>query len=139
MSAASTRDWSANPASNEQLNIFSVCEGGSEGPNWKIMPQTLRLRLDLCRAVKDSVPRGQYVMMASVWNRLGRKRAIPEDLHRQAHTKISTLWKLEVAFTIDGKTPLYQLRCHQGNHYCRALCFGTSAFRRPPGSVEVSQ
>ncbi|OEH76387.1 ojoplano variant related protein [Cyclospora cayetanensis] len=44
---------------------------GIDGPNWKLMPQALRIRLDLCRAVKDDIPRGHYVMMVSVWNRLG--------------------------------------------------------------------
>ncbi|CDI75400.1 hypothetical protein, conserved [Eimeria praecox] len=58
-------------------------ERGSEGPNWKLMPQTLRLRLDLCRAVKDGVPRGQYVMMVSVWNRLGGHRLVWKCLNKE--------------------------------------------------------
>ncbi|KAL8435340.1 hypothetical protein Efla_006970 [Eimeria flavescens] len=49
-------------------------ESGAEEQTWRRVPQTIRLRLDLCRAVKDGVPRGQYVMMVSVWNRLGGHR-----------------------------------------------------------------
>ncbi|CDJ36100.1 uncharacterized protein EMH_0007490 [Eimeria mitis] len=58
-------------------------ERGVEGPNWRLMPQTLRLRLDLCRAVKDGVPRGQYVMMVSVWNRLGGHRLVWKCLNKE--------------------------------------------------------
>ncbi|KAL8453612.1 hypothetical protein Emed_000747 [Eimeria media] len=45
-------------------------EGENEEPKWRRMSQSVRLRLDMCRAVKDGVPRGQYVMMVSVWNKL---------------------------------------------------------------------
>ncbi|KAL8271117.1 hypothetical protein Esti_004971 [Eimeria stiedai] len=51
-------------------------KGGNEEPKWRYMPQTVRLRLDMCRAVKDGVPRGQYVMMVSVWNKLGGHRLV---------------------------------------------------------------
>ncbi|PFH37773.1 hypothetical protein BESB_001150 [Besnoitia besnoiti] len=49
---------------------------------WDRAPQPLRLRLDLCRAVKDKLPQGQYVIMASVWNRLGGHRLQWRSLQR---------------------------------------------------------
>ncbi|PHJ17601.1 transmembrane protein [Cystoisospora suis] len=42
--------------------------------DWAKAPQPLRVHLDLCRAVKDKLPQGQYVLMISVWNRLGGHR-----------------------------------------------------------------
>lgn len=63
---------------------------GLENPNWTLLPQTLRLRLDLCRAVRDGVPRGQYVMMVSVWNRLGGHRLVWTYLNQDTSSSDET-------------------------------------------------
>ncbi|KAL8269231.1 hypothetical protein Esti_006840 [Eimeria stiedai] len=41
---------------------------------WEKAPQLMRMRVDLCRGVKDKLPPGRIVLLVSMWTRLGGKR-----------------------------------------------------------------
>ncbi|KAK6182267.1 hypothetical protein SNE40_009987 [Patella caerulea] len=49
--------------------------GGSKGRRWKVdwnkTPQPIQINLKCLRGVKDKLPAGRYVMMVSIYNRLG--------------------------------------------------------------------
>ncbi|KAH3752765.1 hypothetical protein DPMN_187391, partial [Dreissena polymorpha] len=49
--------------------------GGSRGRRWKVdwnlTPQPVQVKLKCLRGVKDKLPRGRYVMMVSLYDRLG--------------------------------------------------------------------
>ncbi|XP_045180354.2 uncharacterized protein LOC123539694 isoform X3 [Mercenaria mercenaria] len=57
------------------LMMTEVQYGGTRGRRWKVdwnlTPQPVQVKLKCLRGVKDKLPRGRYVMMVSLYDRLG--------------------------------------------------------------------
>ncbi|CDJ36245.1 uncharacterized protein EMH_0063010 [Eimeria mitis] len=58
--------------SNERNNFIPM--GKSYRVEWLRAPQPLKMQIDLCRALKDKVPDGRYVISVSIWTRIGGTR-----------------------------------------------------------------
>ena len=61
------------------LSTFPVCFSHRSGClflqiDWSSRPQPIKLRIRCMRAVKDKLPKGNYVLLVSVWDRLGGNR-----------------------------------------------------------------
>ncbi|XP_013405388.1 uncharacterized protein LOC106170172 [Lingula anatina] len=57
------------------LTVSDGHYGGSKGRRWKVdwnkTPQPIQVKLNCLRGVKDKLPAGRYVLMVSLYNRLG--------------------------------------------------------------------
>lgn len=70
-----------------KLNFAFGVLGASYRVEWDRAPQHLSLRVDTCRAVKDKVPRGEYVLSASIWDKIGTISTLVQNtfLSRASH------------------------------------------------------
>jgi hypothetical protein len=55
----------------ERADAGAVGRGRRFKVDWSHAPRVVRLRFDLLRAVKNKLPRGRYVVMATLYDRLG--------------------------------------------------------------------
>ena len=57
------------------LTISDGFYGGSKGRRWKVdwdkTPQPVQIKLKTLRGIKDKIPGGRYILMTSLYNRLG--------------------------------------------------------------------
>ncbi|ESO86001.1 hypothetical protein LOTGIDRAFT_235599 [Lottia gigantea] len=97
--------------------------GGSKGRRWKVdwnrTPQPIKINLKCIRGVKDKLPGGRYVMMASLYNRLG------------GHTM---RWSKLKGQTWGGTTlPMF----HEGNFYNTEMKINQSLFTVLPAKPSL--
>ncbi|KFG30971.1 hypothetical protein TGDOM2_263100 [Toxoplasma gondii GAB2-2007-GAL-DOM2] len=123
--------------------------------DWVRAPQPLRLRVDVCRAVKDKLPQGQYVIMASVWNRLGGHRLQWSSLqnledHEQDTKKKSVLRQVtdllddskrkakEVSGVISTSSAVTAPVAHSGLWYTDILRFDQTIYLACPPEKDIT-
>ncbi|CDJ56412.1 hypothetical protein, conserved [Eimeria maxima] len=61
-----------DPKSNGRNNFIPM--GKSYRVEWLRAPQPLKMQIDFCRALKDKVPPGRYLVAVSIWTRIGGTR-----------------------------------------------------------------
>jgi hypothetical protein len=50
---------------------YGVVKGRHYRVDWAMAPRVIRIRIDMLRAIKNKLPRGRYVVMATLYDRLG--------------------------------------------------------------------
>ncbi|CBZ52693.1 conserved hypothetical protein [Neospora caninum Liverpool] len=123
--------------------------------DWAHAPQPLRLHVDACRAVKDKLPQGQYVIMASVWNRLGGHRLQWSSLqnledHEQDSKKKSVLRQVtdllddskrrakELSGVISTSSAVTAPVAHSGLWYTDVLRFDQTIYLACPPEKDIT-
>ncbi|CDJ48408.1 hypothetical protein, conserved [Eimeria brunetti] len=93
--------------SNERNNFIPM--GKSYRVEWLRAPQPLKMQIDLCRALKDKVPDGRYVISVSIWTRIGGTRlrwnglpSIEEELLRDATARKQSKVSLPLLSAVDN-------------------------------------
>eukprot|EP01028_Stygiella_incarcerata_P006001 TRINITY_DN24702_c1_g1_i1.p1 TRINITY_DN24702_c1_g1~~TRINITY_DN24702_c1_g1_i1.p1 ORF type:complete len:1211 (+),score=372.92 TRINITY_DN24702_c1_g1_i1:122-3754(+) len=98
--------------------------GGTEARRWRVdskhTPQPIQIRLVVLRAVKDKLPRGKYVMLVSLYDRLG---GVP--------MKFSNLGGLRWKGASNSVM-------HDGRFFDVNLEFGESVFIATPSNSDIS-
>ena len=52
-------------------DMYGAVKGRRYQVDWSLAPRVVRIRIDLLRAIKNKLPRGRYVVMATLYDRLG--------------------------------------------------------------------
>ena len=103
-------------------DLYGAVRGRRYKVDWSLAPRMVRIRVDMLRAVKNKLPRGRYVVMATLYDRLGGHPLRWSKLHGAKWT---------------GSTP-YPRR-HQGKFYNLEMSFAQKKnriFLACPSEVE---
>eukprot|EP00163_Fabomonas_tropica_P004964 TRINITY_DN1442_c0_g1_i3.p1 TRINITY_DN1442_c0_g1~~TRINITY_DN1442_c0_g1_i3.p1 ORF type:complete len:1066 (+),score=331.44 TRINITY_DN1442_c0_g1_i3:1132-4329(+) len=97
--------------------------GGFKGRKWLVdwehTPQPVMIRLDTARAIKDKVPKGRYVLVVSLYDRLGGNELRWSNLHKQSY---------------DGSTVPVR---HSGAFHAQEIKFNQNVFIVCPAKIDM--
>ena len=93
------------------------------GVNWKHIPQPVELHIQMARAVRDSVPNGRYVILLTLYNRLGGQPLCWTELGLSGG-----------GVGLPGATEPVR---HNGRYYDTELIFNESVFTVAPAQRDL--